>query len=432
MSMTLDTSLQGAAERALGAMRAQGFDAAMASACRKQLDELNAEQNAPSLLRSTRSQRLSLVGLIDGRKAATEVSGWDDDEALRAAVAALWNDALAAPADEANAVSAGQHARIEQGPPEGDLGLLAAKVAELLAFRAEATPGFVLKEGLASHSVTHTHTLTSAGSDLASRVGAYSLVAMGSAREGTASSSFNYAGGDTHALGALPAHEHFGIGAFMRDTLRQVKTRPLAANFVGDVVLTPAATASLLQWLQAQIGDERLIAGASLFRERVGEPVASPLVTLRSRFDAPGVAAVSADGFVAAPVTVLQDGVLRTLTPSLYASRRAGVRHVPTAAAGWSLEAGATPLAEVIAAVPRGALVDRLSMGQPAPNGDFSALLKNSFAIDGGQVGDALGGVMMAGNMARMLHDVLAVSHERIDTGALVLPWLRIGGLHFS
>jgi hypothetical protein len=31
-----------------------------------------------------------------------------------------------------------------------------------------------------------------------------------------------------------------------------------------------------------------------------------------------------------------------------------------------------------------------------------------------------------------MLRDVAAVSRERIDTGTLCLPWLRIGGLHFS
>jgi hypothetical protein len=27
---------------------------------------------------------------------------------------------------------------------------------------------------------------------------------------------------------------------------------------------------------------------------------------------------------------------------------------------------------------------------------------------------------------------VLAVSAERIDTGATCMPWVRIGGLHFS
>jgi PmbA protein len=189
---------------------------------------------------------------------------------------------------------------------------------------------------------------------------------------------------------------------------------------------------SLLQWLQGQIGDERLIANTSLYRERAGELIASPLLTLQSRFDAPGVAAVSAEAFAAPPVTVLRAGRLETLTPGFYASRRTGLAHVPTAAGGWALDAGTTPLAELIAAVPRGALVDRLSMGAPAADGGFSGVIKNSFVIEGGTVGAALSETMVSGNMARMLLDVSAVSRERIDGGALLLPWLRIGGLHFS
>ena len=49
-----------------------------------------------------------------------------------------------------------------------------------------------------------------------------------------------------------------------------------------------------------------------------------------------------------------------------------------------------------------------------------------------GIVGPALSETMISGNVARMLKDVTAVSAERIDTGGLCLPWLRIGGLHFS
>jgi PmbA protein len=85
-----------------------------------------------------------------------------------------------------------------------------------------------------------------------------------------------------------------------------------------------------------------------------------------------------------------------------------------------------------MAGVKRGALVGRLSMGSPAPNGDFSSVIKNSFLIEDGVVGPALSGVMITGNMARMMLDILAVSAERIDTGSVVLPWLRIANLHFS
>ena len=87
---------------------------------------------------------------------------------------------------------------------------------------------------------------------------------------------------------------------------------------------------------------------------------------------------------------------------------------------------------DVVDGVQRGALVGRLSMGMPAANGNFSGVVKNSFLIEGGRVGAALSEVMVSGNMAQMLRDVLAVSAERLDCGDTVLPWLRIGGLHFS
>src|SRR6185295_7450848 len=100
-------------------------------------------------------------------------------------------------------------------------------------------------------------------------------------------------------------------------------------------------------------------------------------------------------------------------------------------AEGWDIAAGDMPLDALIAGVSRGALVDRLSMGRPAANGDFSGVIKNSFAIREGEVGHALSETMISGNVAQMLRDVGAVSAQRIDTGSWVMPWLRVEGLHF-
>ncbi|HEX6703695.1 MAG TPA: metallopeptidase TldD-related protein [Albitalea sp.] len=423
--------LQDTAERVLALMRAQGFDQAQVSVELARQDELNIAHNEASLLRSTESQRIALAGLVDARKAVAELNDLSED-ALREAVATLFAAATTAPQDDANAVSSGQRARIVQGPLEGDVGLLADTVRELLAFRARETPKMMVDEGLAAHGVVQSHVLTSGGSDLAASIGCYSVSVFGTAREGRQSSSFNYTGGSCHDLAAGPVSELFGIAEMLRDTEQQIHTRPIGGKFVGEVVLTPTAVADLLTWLQGQIGDVQLIAGSSLYRDRVGSAVASPLLGLRSRFDAPGVAALSGDAFVAAPVEVLRDGVLMTLTPSLYGSRKTGLPHVPTAAAGWELLAGDQPRAQLLAAVSRGAVVGRLSMGMPAPNGEFSGVIKNSFAIADGVVGPALSETMISGNIAQMLRDVVAVSRERIDTGAWLLPWLRIQGLHFS
>jgi PmbA protein len=426
-----DPTLRDQAEKVLGWMRKQGFDDAQVGIGWHRQSELNVAHNEPSLMRSTAQSRVSLLGLLDGRRASTELSSLDD-EAVGQAIGELFEAARAAPQDEANTVSSGQHARIVQGPLAADPALLADTMAALLAFRQRETPSFTMEEGAAAHHLSESQVLTSGGSDLAWRAGWLSLSAFGTAREGLRASSFNVAGGDTHRLDGQAAHAWFGIGRMMRDTSQQIDTQPIGGKFVGEVVLTPQAVGDLLAWLLGQLGDAQLIAGSSLYRDRVEQAIASPLLGLRSRFDGPGVVAVSADACHAPPVEVLRAGRLQTLLPSLYGSRKTGLAHVPTPGAGWEMAAGATPLGELVGAVGRGAIVGRLSMGVPAANGDFSSVIKNSFRIDGGVVGPALSEAMISGNMARMLNDVLAVSIERLDTGSTVLPWLRIGGLHFS
>jgi PmbA protein len=275
-------------------------------------------------------------------------------------------------------------------------------------------------------------TLTSGGSSLQGALGHYELGAFGMARDGARSSSFNFAGGCADSLVGGPVADRFGLDDMLRAMTRSVHAQPVGERFTGAVVLTPRAVGSLLMWFLGQLSDAALIAGTSVYRGSVGQRVASPLLTLTSRFDGPGVSPFSSDAFALAPVTLLERGTLQCLTPSLYGSRKTGLLHVPVGGDGWEIGAGSTPLEALIGGVPHGALVDRLSMGRPAANGDFSGVIKNSFLLHDGTVGHALSETMISGNVAQMLRDVSAVSSERIDTGTEVLPWLRVEGLHFS
>ena len=429
--MSQANELRDAAANALERMRAAGFQQAQATAVSTRQDEVNIALTEPSLLRSTDARRLGLVGIVDGRRASTELTDLRD-VAVREGVEALLAAAKAAPRDEANQVSSGQHARIEQGPMQADLDLLTAKARELLEFCRAESPRVTIGEGQVAHTLTRSHTLTTGGSDLEATVGYFSMGFFGTARDGRKASGFAERSGTANELAARHASEYFGIDHVLRDLERSIHTRPVEGKFVGDVLLTPEAVSDFLGWFLGQLCDGPLIAGNSLYRDKVGTAVGSKLLTLRSRFDAPGVAAVTGDAFVANPVTVLEQGLLRTLTPSLYGSLKTGLEHTPTAAAGWELLAGDTPLDKMVADTRRGALVGRLSMGMPAANGDFAGVIKSAFAIDGGRVGDALSETMISGNVARMLQEVAAVSRERLDTGTWLLPWVRIGGLHFS
>jgi PmbA protein len=429
--MDAATTLQDLAEQALAAMRQAGFHDAQVTAGESALHELNVNHNEPSLLRSNESRKLSLLGIVDARMASTELTDLRP-QAVRERIAALFADAAAAPQDDANAVSGEQRATLVKGPQEPDLGVLAAKMRELLEFRARETPRMMVDEADAKHTLVRSHTVTSRGSALSASVGSYSMGVFGTAREGSRSSSFNYTGGAADDLGRAHAVEYFGIESMLRDTEQQIHTEPVGGKFVGAVVLTPNAVADLLAWLLGQLADTQLIAGSSLYRHSVGNPIASALLTVRSRFEASGCMPVSADAHRAPPVELVREGRLLTLTPSLYGSRKTGIAHVPVAPEGWEIAAGELSTAALVRGVKRGAIVGRLSMGMPAANGDFSGVIKNSFVVVDGTRGPALAETMISGNMARMLRDLDGVSSERVDSGALLLPWLRIPGLHFS
>jgi PmbA protein len=342
---------------------------------------------------------------VDGRKASTELTDFDD-EAVRRGVHELFRDAATAPQDTANAVSSGQHARIEHGPQEGDPAVLADAVRELLDFRARETPKMGIDEGFASHTLARSHTVTSSGSEIACSLGFHALSVFGTAREGKQASSFNFAAGLSHDLAGAPATERFGIDAMMRDTERQITTRPMGERFVGDVVLTPRAVADLLSWLHGQIGDLQLIAGTSLYRHQVGARIASPLLTLTSRFDAPGVAAMSADASSrrrsrscarraedahAEPVRQPQD----RLAARAHRRRRLGARGGHDAARAARRGRGARGR--------RRRAVD----GRPRPTA-ISRRDQEQLRVDDGVVGPALSETMISGNIAQMLHDVVA------------------------
>lgn len=430
--MTMSTTpfaIDRAAEQVLTALRRRGFEQAQVSVSDSRRCELNLAHNQPSLLRSNQARKLSATGIVGGRRASAEGSDLSA-EGVAVLVEQLWTSAGSAPPDAANAVSAGQQLQLTKGPREADPPALATALRTLLDWRAQHTPSMMIEEALAAHVHSRSHTLTTGGSVIDCELGWCEMSVFGLAREGSQTSSFNVAGGSADQLTQVP--QRFGIERMMRELTQQVRTGSLAGRFVGDVVLAPGAVGDLLSWLMGQLRDGPLIDGSSVYRQRVGELIASPLLTLRSRYDSPGCAPLSSDAFVTPPVTLLEAGRLTQLTPSLYGSRKTGLPHKPVASAGWELLAGQTPLADIIAAVPRGALVDRLSMGNPAPGGDFSGVIKNSFAIDGGRVGAALAETMISGNVAQMLKDVVAVSAERIDSGSDALPWLRVSGLHFS
>ena len=424
-------NIQSTADLALQIMLEKGFDDAQVSADLRKRNMLSFHDDEVSVMRSGETHKLNLIGIIDGRRASADLGDLKEDS-IHAAAERLFASASAAPQDVANAVSSNERAQITRGPQECESELLARKVGELLDFRNTETPRAHLNEGSCSYTHNTRRVLSSRGSDLVSNIGYYSLDTYVVAREGVHVSSANGASGNCEDIAAKHAADWFDIGRILRETEAQLYPQGIDKGFIGDVILTPGAFDAVLEWLLGHLKDIHLIANTSVYRNRIGEQIASPLFSVRSHFDGTGNCPITADAFNAPPITVVENGKLNSLLPSLYASRKTGVKHVPTLATGWSVDSGNTPLDDMISGVRHGALVNYLSMGIPASNGDFSAVIKCSSLIDNGAIGPALTGVMMTGNIGKLLQDIMEISVERIDYGFVALPWIKAANLHFS
>ena len=129
------TDLAARAERTLDLMRRRGFDGAQVSISETERSEVNVAHNEASLLRTGVQQRVDVIGLLDGRRAASDGNDLGD-EGLAQLVDDLWQSVRGAPQDEANAVSSGQRLRLQQGPMQADVTAVARSMSELLAWRA--------------------------------------------------------------------------------------------------------------------------------------------------------------------------------------------------------------------------------------------------------------------------------------------------------
>lgn len=426
--MTIDPKT--IAESALHRMQSAGFDDCHVSVTISRQDELNIAHNEASLLRSTESYGIALLAILDGRKASVTLTDITDN-AIAEEIKGLAERVESAPQDEANAVSVNQIGHFEQGPLESNLDILAEKANELLEFRASHSPKVNIEEGTVAHRVARFHEVNSQGTALSSMVGCFDLGVMCTASENGKSSSFNHSGGRANDLSGKSAAQWFAIGDMLKDTQQQIDTRPLDARFTGDVIFSPSAVSDLIGWLLQQLSAQALIAGSSVYKDKVGEQIAASALSVHSCFDAPGHVPFTVDGFLTKPIQLIDKGELSTLLLDLYGSRKTNLPHTPSTS-GWRIDPGSESKAALIASIGRGALVNRLSMGSPAANGEFSGVIKNSFMIEDGTIGKALSDTMVAGNIAQMLMDINGISAEHIDYGGEDFPWLRIPGMHFS
>ena len=195
------------------------------------------------------------------------------------------------------------------------------------------------------------------------------------------------------------------------------------------VVLDPFVTAQFLGVISSTLNGEAVVKGRSLFKDRIGEDVASPLVTLVDDPTNPlayTATDVDGEGLAARRNVLIDGGVLRQFVHNSYSARRAGTVSTGNATRGGfagtpgvgalalSLVPGTRSQDELIADVDDGLLVQQmqgLHSGVNPISGDFSTGAAG-LLIEKGAIGAPVREITIASTLQRMLLDIVEVGGD--------------------
>jgi PmbA protein len=255
-------------------------------------------------------------------------------------------------------------------------------------------------------------------------------------RDGQMQRDYWYSAG--RGLGDLLPPEEVGRIAAER-TLRRLGARKVATCEV-PVVFDPETSAQLMGTLFRALSGYAVFRNATFLKDRVGEPVASPLLTLVDDGRRPrglGTRPFDGEGLPTRRNVPVENGVLRYFLCDAYAARKIGARPTGTARRGIGggpgvgasnlyFEAGATPPEQIVGEVARGLYVtDLIGFGIDLVSGDYSQGAVGLW-IEDGRLVHPVHEVTIAGNLKEMLRDVDAVGTDLVFRGSSASPTLRM------
>lgn len=232
--------------------------------------------------------------------------------------------------------------------------------------------------------------------------------------------------------------------AVTRATRMQGAAKPKSA--LVTVVLDPSVAASVLSLVASLCNGEAVLKGRSLFAGRLGEDVASPLLTLvddPTNPAASGASSYDAEGLATRRTPLLEAGALRSFLYDTRWGRAAGARSTASATRSFKGTPGISARAvaptpgtlaheDIVAAVGHGLYVQSVSglhSGVDRVSGDFSVGCEG-LMIRGGALAEPVKECTIASTLLRMLQGVVHVGGDlEWGPGSCARLTLAIDGL---
>lgn len=412
-----------------------GVDKAQFWVTQSETHEFNVEGGEFSLFRTLYDNELSLTVYHQNKKGSA-VTNKLDDASLEAAVEGALTSAESAIADEAYDIAPAQGSRcFHDSGYEPDLDRFFERTKELMEDIKERHPRIMVKQVMASHKKIHSVYRNTNGTQCEVFKGHYSVSLMFAGHEGDKVTSFFGTGVMTDQLDT----RFIELGLIERqltDAEAQLETVPFEGKFEGTIVLTPDSLGELLYSILGNfVWDSVILEKTSLWLNKLNEKVADERLTVSvNPSDARIVdkSHITADGFPEEDFDVIKNGVLKSFILSLYVANKTGFERAKNSSLSIVIEGGETPYEEMLKGIKKGIIVGRFSGGQPGTNGDFSGVAKNSFLVEDGKITGAVSEVMISGNLADMLLNLVDISRETVADGGSVLPYIAFDKIVIS
>lgn len=236
---------------------------------------------------------------------------------------------------------------------------------------------------------------------------------------------------------ALEPPEEVGRHAARR-ALRQLQGKKVKTMKV-PVVLDSMMAGYFLGMIARAINGYAIYRKGSFLCGKLGETVASPLVTIRDDALLPrllGSRPFDREGVASRSTTVIERGILSSYLLDTYAAKKLGLATTGNASGTFSvapsnffLEPGLYSPEEIIASVPDGFyVIDLQGSGVNIVNGDCSVGARGMW-IEHGELSYPVQEVTIAGNLGAMLKEIEMVGNDLVFHSPIASPTIKFAEL---
>lgn len=422
------------AEKIIEKAKKIGIEKIILNMGRGESHELNMHNSNMDLFRTTFVQSTSITGYIGHKKGSISINVINEKE-IENQLDNLKNIINSSIDDPANELAPFEDVKdFESGNLSFSKEEMVKRFEEFILDSRKKYPILNFEEGILDYSRGYSYLINSNGTKFLDKSGKFFVSATFSSRIDENVSSFNFINYSKKDL-SMPILQWEDIDLLLRQNTEQVNTKTINDKFEGTLIFTPSSVFDLIGFLIDNIKDREIISGTSIYKEKVGELVASDILTieanpLSNEFVTNNF--FTSDGFLTKPITIVENGVLKTLLLSYYGSLKTGKPRALNYGSGIIIKGDNTPLEKLIKSTSKGILLERLSGGEVSPNGDFSAVAKNSYFIKDGNIQYPIRETMVSGNFATLLKNISGISKESINDGYHIIPYIKTEGATIS